>query len=160
MAKLSGLLATSDPELGALTAASRNLRTTDVPALAVEGPAALRPFLAAALAGGQGASGTALTDGGRTVLAVTATDREAEDLAAAAADLLGRAAVAVLPSWETLPHERLSPRPDTVGCRLSIFRSLADPTHRAAAGRRRRTQPDPADRARPGPAGAGDAARR
>ena len=84
MAKLSGLLATSDPELGALTAASRNLRTADVPALAVEGPAALRPFLAAALAGGQGASGTALTDGGRTVLAVTATDREAEDLAAAA----------------------------------------------------------------------------
>ncbi len=117
MAKLSGLLATSDPELGALTAASRNLRPTGVPALVVEGPAALRPFLAAALA-----------DGGRTVLAVTATDREAEDLAAAAGDLIGCDAVAVLPSWETLPHERLSPRSDTVGCRLSIFRSLADPT--------------------------------
>ena len=65
--------ATSDPELGALAAASRDLRATGVPALAVEGPAALRPFLAAALA-----------DGGRTVLAVTATDREAEDLVAAA----------------------------------------------------------------------------
>ena len=107
---------TSDPELGALTAASRDLRPTGVPALAVEGPSALRPFLAAALA-----------DGGRTVLAVTATDREAEDLGGAVADLLGRDAVAVLPSWETLPHERLSPRPDTVGRRLSIFRSLADP---------------------------------
>jgi transcription-repair coupling factor (superfamily II helicase) len=116
VAKLSGLLTTSDPELGALAAASRDLRPAGVPALAVEGPAALRPFLAAAL-----------TDGGRTVLAVTATDREAEDLAAAAGDLLDRAAVAVLPSWETLPHERLSPRPDTVGRRLSIFRSLADP---------------------------------
>ena len=116
MAKLSGLLTTSDPELGALTAASRDLLPTGVPALAVEGPSALRPFLAAALA-----------DGGRTVLAVTATDREAEDLGGAVADLLGRDAVAVLPSWETLPHERLSPRPDTVGRRLSIFRSLADP---------------------------------
>ena len=52
---------------------------------------------------------------GRTVLAVTATDREAEDSGAAVADLLGTDAVAVLPSWETLPHERLSPRPDTVG---------------------------------------------
>ena len=116
MAKLSGLLTTSDPELGALTAASRDLRPAGVPALAVEGPSALRPFLAAALA-----------DGGRTVLTVTATDREAEDLGGAVADLLGRDAVAVLPSWETLPHERLSPRPDTVGRRLSIFRSLADP---------------------------------
>ncbi|NMH95522.1 hypothetical protein HF519_29065, partial [Pseudonocardia bannensis] len=43
-------------------------------------------------------------------------------LALAAADLLGADAVAVLPSWETLPHERLSPRPDTVGRRLTIFR--------------------------------------
>ena len=115
MAKLSGLLATTDPDLGALAAAARDLRPAGVPALAVEGPAALRPFLAATLAGE------------RTVLAVTATDREAEDLAAAAADLLGRDAVAVLPSWETLPHERLSPRPDTVGRRLAIFRALADP---------------------------------
>ena len=115
MAKLSGLLATTDPDLGALAAAARDLRAAGVPALAVEGPAALRPFLSALLAGGS------------TALAVTATDREAEDLGAAAADLLGRDAVAVLPSWETLPHERLSPRPDTVGRRLAIFRALADP---------------------------------
>ena len=47
--------------------------------------------------------------------------------ARAAADLLGRDAVAVLPSWETLPHERLSPRPDTVGRRLSIFRQSRRP---------------------------------
>ena len=96
----------------------------------------------------------------RTVLAVTATDREAEDLGAAAADLLGRDAVAVLPSWETLPHERLSPRPDTVGRRLSIFRRLADPATAPRRGRRRRAQPDPADRPRPGPAGAGEPAGR
>ena len=114
MAKLAGLLATSDPDLGALTAAARDVRAVGNPALVVEGPGALRPFLAATLAKD------------RTALAVTATDREAEDLGAAVADLLGHDTVAVLPSWETLPHERLSPRPDTVGRRLAIFRSLAD----------------------------------
>ncbi|HTK65872.1 MAG TPA: transcription-repair coupling factor, partial [Pseudonocardia sp.] len=41
-------------------------------------------------------------------------------------------AMAVLPSWETLPHERLSPRADTVGRRISIFHRLAgkDPSLR------------------------------
>jgi transcription-repair coupling factor (superfamily II helicase) len=114
VAKLAGLLrsASTDPDLRALVAAAGRLGASG---LAVEGPTALRPFLAAALARGG------------TALAVTATDREADDLGAAAADLLGRDAVAVLPSWETLPHERLSPRPDTIGRRLSIFRRLADP---------------------------------
>jgi transcription-repair coupling factor (superfamily II helicase) len=124
VATLSGLLRSglSDPELRRVVDAARALdpRATAVPALRVEGPAALRPLLAAAFAGDPHA------DTARTVLAVTATDREAEDLAAAAVDLLdGDAhAVAVLPSWETLPHERLSPRPDTVGRRLAIFRRL------------------------------------
>ena len=31
------------------------------------------------------------------------------------------------PSWETLPHERLSPRSDTVGRRLAVLRHLAHP---------------------------------
>jgi transcription-repair coupling factor (superfamily II helicase) len=112
VAKLSGLLQVvlSDPGIGAVVEAAGKARAP----LTVEGPAALRPFLAAGL-------GTE-----RTVLAITATDREAEDLGAAAADLLGSDAVEVLPSWETLPHERLSPRPDTVGRRLSIFRRLSD----------------------------------
>ncbi|WP_219416870.1 transcription-repair coupling factor [Pseudonocardia nigra] len=124
MAKLSGLLrsALSDPDLGAVVDAARDARADATPALRIEGPAALRPFLAAAFATPDDQAGA-----GRTVLAVTATDREAEDLGAAAADLLGPDAVAVLPSWETLPHERLSPRPDTVGRRLSIFRRLAQP---------------------------------
>ncbi|GAA1332143.1 transcription-repair coupling factor [Pseudonocardia xinjiangensis] len=124
MAKLSGLLrsALSDPDLRAVVDAARDARTTtaEVPALRIEGPAALRPVLAAAFGTAADAGGA-----GRTVLAVTATDREAEDLCAAAADLLDAGSVAVLPSWETLPHERLSPRPDTVGRRLSIFRRLA-----------------------------------
>ncbi|MFD1212052.1 transcription-repair coupling factor [Arthrobacter sp. GCM10027362] len=59
------------------------------------------------------------------VLAVTATGREAEDLAAALRSYLPPASVEEFPSWETLPHERLSPRSDTVGRRLSVLRRLA-----------------------------------
>src|SRR5256714_13915720 len=32
------------------------------------------------------------------------------------------------PSWETLPHERLSPRADTVGRRLAVLRRLRHPS--------------------------------
>ncbi|OON73036.1 transcription-repair coupling factor [Streptomyces tsukubensis] len=89
------------------------------------GPPAARPFAVAALtrAKGGGDEGAAP----RTVLAVTATGREAEDLAAALRTLLPPDGVAEFPSWETLPHERLSPRSDTVGRRLAILRRLAHP---------------------------------
>ncbi|WP_406268927.1 transcription-repair coupling factor [Streptomyces sp. NBC_00191] len=82
------------------------------------GPPAARPFAVAALA----------RETGRTVLAVTATGREAEDLAAALRSLLPEEGVAEYPSWETLPHERLSPRSDTVGRRLAVLRRLAHPS--------------------------------
>jgi transcription-repair coupling factor (superfamily II helicase) len=88
-------------------------------ALDLTAPPALRPFLAAALADG--------ADRPRTVLAVTATAREAEDLTAALGDLVGPHAVALYPAWETLPHERLSPRSDTVGRRLAVLRRLVHP---------------------------------
>jgi transcription-repair coupling factor (superfamily II helicase) len=108
---LSGLLdlLTADPKL---TAALE--RGGDVSLVA---PAALRPFGVAALAGHDQ----------RTVLAVTATGREAEDLAAALTSLIEPSSVAVFPAWETLPHERLSPRSDTVGQRLAVLRRLAHP---------------------------------
>ena len=61
------------------------------------------------------------------VLVVTATTREAEDLADALGCLLPGDGVANFPSWETLPHERLSPRSDTVGRRLAVLRRLAHP---------------------------------
>ena len=61
------------------------------------------------------------------MLLVTATGREAEEAAAAISDLLGAERVAVFPSWETLPHERLSPRADTVGRRLATLRRLVHP---------------------------------
>src|SRR5690606_21730149 len=55
--------------------------------------------------------------------------RQAEELTAALRSLLGENLVADFPSWETLPHERLSPRADTVGKRLEVLRRLAQPDH-------------------------------
>ncbi len=70
---------------------------------------------------------SSLLGAGRPVLAVTATGREAEDLAEALRCFLPSAEVAEFPAWETLPHERLSPRSDTVGRRLAVLRRLAHP---------------------------------
>jgi transcription-repair coupling factor (superfamily II helicase) len=83
-------------------------------------PAALRPFLAATLAAPPGQPP-------RFVLAVTATAREAEELTGALGSLLPPEAVGYFPAWETLPHERLSPRSDTSGQRLAVLRRLAHP---------------------------------
>ncbi len=63
----------------------------------------------------------------RPVLAVTATGREADDLARSLGDYLDSEQIATFPSWETLPHERLSPRSDTVARRLAVLRRLAHP---------------------------------
>ena len=63
----------------------------------------------------------------RPVLAITATTREADDLVASLGSLLDAESVVDFPSWETLPHERLSPRSDTVGRRLAALRRLAHP---------------------------------
>ena len=60
------------------------------------------------------------------LLVVTATGREADDLAAELRGVLGDA-VAMFPSWETLPHERLSPGVDTVGARMLLLRRLSHP---------------------------------
>ncbi len=113
---LSGLLdvVIEDPAVDAAVDAAR---AGDRPRLDLSGPPALRPFLVAALA----------ARAGRPILAVTATGREAEDLAAALRSLLPPEEVADFPAWETLPHERLSPRSDTVGRRLAVLRRLAHP---------------------------------
>ncbi len=118
---LSGLLRViaDDPQL------RRALEEADAPVSVgadLIAPPALRPFLAAALAGAGVAQGAR-----RFVLAVTATAREAEDLTAALGSLLPGAAAAYFPPWETLPHERLSPRSDTSGQRLAVLRRLAHP---------------------------------
>jgi transcription-repair coupling factor (superfamily II helicase) len=99
-----------------LAQAMADARGAVLPSLDLTGPAGVRPFVVAGLA-----------EQGRTVLAVTPTTREAEDLEAALADLLPPESVALFPSWETLPHERLSPRSDTVGRRLAVLRRLRHP---------------------------------
>ena len=88
-----------------------------LPGVDLVAPSSLRPVLTAAVA----------AQLGQFVLAVTATAREAEDLTAALGSFLPGNRVICFPGWETLPHERLSPRSDTVGQRLAVLRRLAHP---------------------------------
>jgi len=121
--QLAGLILTALRDRG--LARARDLARkggVDSDALDLTAPAALRPFVVAAVAAAPEVGGA-----GRPVLAVTATSREADDLADALGSLLPAERVAVYPSWETLPHERLSPRSDTVGRRLAVLRRLAHP---------------------------------
>nr|WP_242516908.1 transcription-repair coupling factor [Corynebacterium mendelii] len=57
----------------------------------------------------------------RPVLVVVPTGREAEDIAAELAACLGEEAVGVFTSWETLPHERMSPSTETVAQRAKVL---------------------------------------
>ena len=61
------------------------------------------------------------------LLVVTASGQGAEDFASMLRDYLPHARIAVFPSWETLPHERLSPSADTVGRRTNVLRRLVAP---------------------------------
>jgi transcription-repair coupling factor (superfamily II helicase) len=126
---LAGLLdvVLTDPVLAAAVS------TAGADSLALAAPDALQPFAVAALAADADHGGA-----DRPVLAITSTGREAEDLVAALSCLLPPDEVAHYPSWETLPHERLSPRADTVGRRLAVLRRLAHPsTDDPATGRLR-----------------------
>ncbi|PKY73775.1 transcription-repair coupling factor [Actinomyces oris] len=114
-------------------AASSRLRTDRSLVVA---PGARPAVLAAMALGEQGvqrvAGGDAPATGsaeasGTPLLVVTATGREAEETALALRSYLPEHDVAVMPAWETLPHERLSPRADTVAQRLSVLRRLAHP---------------------------------
>ncbi|MBW3085625.1 Transcription-repair-coupling factor [Austwickia sp. TVS 96-490-7B] len=78
-----------------------------------------RPPLAAVLAGRQPV--------GAPLVLVTATGREADDTVTALRSFLPADDVVLMPSWETLPHERLSPRSDTVGRRLAVLRRMVHP---------------------------------
>ncbi|MFT4217200.1 MAG: transcription-repair coupling factor [Micropruina sp.] len=118
---LSGLveLVASDPTIAPAVADARLGRPR---ALDLTAPEALRPVLVAALA----------TGSGRSTLLITSTYREAEAATASLQSLLGEDEVAYYPAWETLPHERLSPRSDTVGRRLEVLRRLAGNDERPA----------------------------
>ncbi len=98
-----------------------NAPRPDSARLAISAPDAARPFAVAALA----------QAGGSPLLVVSANGREAQDLVTELGELLDDPdAVALFPSWETLPHERLSPSADTVGQRLAVLHRLADPGQR------------------------------
>jgi transcription-repair coupling factor (superfamily II helicase) len=59
------------------------------------------------------------------LLAIAPTGRRAESLAPALSAVLPGARVLQFPAWETLPHERLSPSPETVRQRLAVLRTIA-----------------------------------
>ena len=78
-------------------------------------PAATYPFLLAKVAEKS------------SLLIVTSSSRSAEDLAGELRELHNK--VLEFPAWETLPHERLSPRSDTVARRLATLADLATPNN-------------------------------
>ncbi|QNG37603.1 transcription-repair coupling factor [Geodermatophilaceae bacterium NBWT11] len=94
--------------------------------LTVTAPPSVQPLVAAALAAQSPGAGV-------PVLVVTAGERDADRTADLLRCFLPDRRVEVFPAWETLPHERLSPRPDTVGRRLAVLRDLTHPE--AATGR-------------------------
>ncbi len=55
---------------------------------------------------------------------VTPTGRESESLRMSLGTLLPNTTIIEFPAWETLPHERLSPSPETVGKRLAALRTM------------------------------------
>jgi transcription-repair coupling factor (superfamily II helicase) len=112
---LTGLLHRLDPD-PALTEMIR-ARRAHQELLELAAPAGARPLVLARL----------VAESTGTLLAVTATGRAADELAADLTCYLPGAGVAVFPAWETLPHERLSPRSDTVARRLAVLRRLAHP---------------------------------
>ncbi|MFV0533204.1 MAG: transcription-repair coupling factor [Cumulibacter sp.] len=114
-ARLRGLLGLLDDDPAFAAALDSLGARTDQ---SVRCPQPVQPFLiAAAIARNEE----------RPVVAVTATNQDAERLTAALGALLPADEVGHFPSWETLPHERLSPRADTVGARLSVLRRLKYP---------------------------------
>ncbi|WP_018297494.1 transcription-repair coupling factor [Corynebacterium lubricantis] len=106
--ELAGLLtkAASDPKLHGLVS------QIGVEKMHVTGIDQVRPWAAGALARET------------PVLLVTATGHEAEDLTAELKAMLGERKVALFPSIETLPHERLSPAADVVGKRSEVLHHL------------------------------------
>ncbi|MCF6508772.1 transcription-repair coupling factor [Blastococcus sp. MG754426] len=106
----------TDPGMARVVAAAGNAE------LAVTAPPPVQPLVAAALARG----------GGVPVLVVTAGERDADATADLLRCFLPDRRVEVFPAWETLPHERLSPRADTVGRRLAVLRDLTHPGQNGA----------------------------
>jgi transcription-repair coupling factor (superfamily II helicase) len=104
----------TDPGVARVVAAAGNAE------LAVTAPPSVQPLVAAALAAQRGGAGV-------PVLVVTAGERDADAVTDQLRCFLHDRRTEVFPAWETLPHERLSPRADTVGRRLAVLRDLTHP---------------------------------
>ena len=59
------------------------------------------------------------------LIVVTASSRRASELKDELDTYLGSGAVVELPPWETLPHEKLSPKSDTVATRIKVLSNFA-----------------------------------
>ena len=59
-----------------------------------------------------------IQESSKPVAVITSTARQAEEIADALREIVADIQVIDFPAWETLPHERLSPSPETVGKRL------------------------------------------
>ncbi|WP_155858766.1 transcription-repair coupling factor [Candidatus Blastococcus massiliensis] len=104
----------SDPGMARVVASAGSAE------VAVTAPPPVQPLVAAALAARQPGAGV-------PVLLVTAGERDADVTADLLRCFLPEHRVVTFPAWETLPHERLSPRADTVGRRLAVLRDLTHP---------------------------------
>ena len=115
--------AVDSPALSPLLDALRALEGAAAPGAGhMRAPSSAAPLLIA----------RAVADEPGLVLALTATGNDAEVLASALGAYLDPASVVVFPSWETLPHERLSPRSDTIAQRLASLRRVVHPQEAAA----------------------------
>lgn len=122
-AELSDLLASiaaGDEQFRDLAAGqldSANVNSDIDQTLTVSIPQGLRPALAA-----QAAQSS-------PVVMVVASSREAEESVESIRSWYAGNPndIAQLDAWETLPHERLSPRSDTVASRMAVFRRLKHP---------------------------------
>jgi len=98
--------------------ASKIARTVDV-----VGPSVVYPLVAAQIVQSQ----SVRPESPSVTLILTTTGRAADELASELSAYIPAEGIAVFPSWETLPHERLSPSADTVGKRMAVLRRLAHP---------------------------------
>ena len=99
--------------LGRLLAPGRELIADITEPGEIHAGASTRAYVAALLA-----------ERAAALLVVVPTEKDAEFVADDLGAFLGNDAVAVFPPWETLPHERLSPQPATVGQRLRVLDRL------------------------------------
>ena len=117
---LSGLLESLDKDQGFRRLVNDEVEPPEgdvAPGIIVGAPDGIRPALAAAVAKRH------------PVVYVVASGREAEETVDALRSWYDGDPrdIAQLEAWETLPHERLSPRADTVASRMAVFRRLRHP---------------------------------